>query len=71
MILRHYTKPLHLGVFWVFLLRPPTGVSVVLARTLHKTPCTMEFLFTTPPPALELNTSIRDQRVPNNLRCKH
>ena len=26
--------------------------------------------FTTPPPALELNTSICDQRVPNNLRCK-
>ena len=42
---------------------------MVLFRSPHKSPCTGVF-FTSPPLALELNTSICDQRVPNNLRCK-
>ena len=40
---RHCTKSLRLGVFRVFLQCPPTGVSIVLSRTLHKAPCSLEF----------------------------
>ena len=47
-----------------------TGASMGLSRTLHTTPCTLEFFSRPHLLHLELKISICDQWVPNNLRFK-